>query len=196
MYQATDIAQIILIRHAEPDIVRDGLFDRDQAREYQLNYDKAGIKELSNNPICTDKLPPMRIYHSSKTRAVVTAESLFPKHKFKLTPQNDFREFERRPIDFIDFKMPIRWWNLLSRFLWFLDIKQKDYESFEQAKMRVQNNAYLLSSEALKNGSAILVAHGIHNKFLEMELKRSSWKKIFGQGNSYLNISILAKKKQ
>lgn len=193
IYESSELSQIILIRHGKPDLQRSGRFNREEALAYHKNYDAASILNFSRNPLCTAKLPPMRVFHSNKRRAEHTAELLFPESKFQLFPNELFREFERRPVEFFDIKMPIKWWNLLSRFLWFLGINQKEYEKFPKTHNRVKNGADSLINETRKNGLAILVAHGIYNKFMGLELYARGWRKVMDQGGGFLAIKIYVK---
>lgn len=189
----TTIHQIILIRHGEPDVRKDGLFSKEEAFAYKEAYKSSSIINFKKSPICVKDLPATEIFHSSLRRAEHTAELIFGRGVVKFMGSDGFVEFDRQSIGFPYLKMPIRWWNFLSRFLWFFGINQKDYERFPQARTRVKEGATILCDYASKHGIAILVAHGIYNKFLGFDLQARKWEKVYDQGGGYLAIKIFAK---
>ena len=193
MRETDEFQQIVLIRHGEPDVSREGLFSREAAKKYKEDYAAASIINYKKTPVCHESLPKICIFHSSLRRAEHTAELMFAEQGFELRKSDRFVEFERLSIGFPLIKMPIRWWNFISRFLWFLGINQKGHERFPQARNRVKEGAEKLEAYAAEHRMAVLVAHGIYNKFLGFELSRRKWKKVHDQGGGYLGFKIYAK---
>lgn len=187
------LQQIVLIRHAEPDLQKDGFFTGKEAAEFRKKYKIAGVKYSNNHPICTEELPELDIFHSSLRRAEHTAELFFRDKKFSFIKSDDFVEFDRSDVGLLNLKLPIRWWNFISRFLWFLGFDKDHQEKFPEARERVKIGAARLEEYTSRKGIAILVAHGIYNKFIGFELYKKSWRKVLDQGSGYTAIKIFAK---
>lgn len=186
------IAQIILIRHGEPDLFKKGWKNRKDAERYIQDYDSALVKPLKTYPICDDKLPFNKVFHSSLPRAKHTAQLLFPSG-VELQEDNRFIEHHRKIMKFANVKLPHGFWIGGSRILWFLGLNDKGIESSKEAKRRTRENAVILADEALKHEYAVLVAHGLHNRYLKKYLKKQDWKHIRKEGTNYWSINILAK---
>lgn len=188
-----EVSQIILIRHGEPDLEKGGLFNRKESLKYKEDYKISAIRNFDKSPLCLDSLPKMKVFHSSLRRAEHTAELIFNQAKFQLTPSDDFVEFDRQAVEFINLKLPIRWWNFLSRFLWFLGVNQKNYERFPEARRRVKRGADKLIQYSNGKNLSILVAHGIYNKFIGFELYSRGWRKVLDEGRGYLAVKVYAR---
>lgn len=185
------IKQIILIRHGEPDLNKKGWRNRNEAIKYMHDYDSVGVKPFNVLPICIQNLQIESINHSNVPRAVNTAQRAFD--GFQLIGSSDFREFERKTMKFCNISLPLKFWTGGSRILWLMGMNKKDIESFKQAKERANNNAVFLSARALSDGTVILVAHGLHNKYVKKYLRKMGWKKVFDNGNGYLSVKVMAK---
>jgi hypothetical protein len=90
-------------------------------------------------------------------------------------------------------KMPIKFWTTASRALWMMGLNDKNIESFRRAKKRAIKNTKNLTLKAERDGMIILVAHGLHNKYLKKYLRKSGWTVVQNTGNDYLSVKILAK---
>ena len=106
-----------------------------------------------------------------------------------------FREFERKVLKFINMKLPLGFWVGASRIFWFAGMNKKDIESFKTAKRRARGNAAFLTSQVETNSAAVLVAHGLHNKYVLKYLRKLGWKLVRKGGSGYLAINVLAKPK-
>jgi len=187
------IRQIILIRHGEPDLNKRGWRNRKEAIQYMHDYDSVGVVAFTNAPICTEHLHVKTIYHSSIPRATNTAQLAF--EQYDLTPSPDFREFERKTMKFFNIKLPLKFWTIGSRLLWFMGVNKKSIESFIAAKHRAESNAVFLANKSNNQGFVILVAHGLHNKYVKKYLRKMGWKKVYDSGNGYLSVKVLVKQK-
>ena len=184
--------QIILIRHGEPDINKKGWRSRNQAEQFAGAYDTVGVIPFDKKLHCFDGLTTGRVYHSSLPRSRHTAQLLFGGN-LELIENAKFREFERKVMKFINLKMPLMFWLGTSRILWFMDMNDKDIETFEEAKSRARENALFLAEEAKKDGQVILVAHGLLNRYLIKYLEKNGWEQVRNEGSGYLSVNILAK---
>lgn len=189
IYQG-EIKQIILIRHGEPDIIKTGWFSHKKVLEYSKQYDKVGVLASDKKPVCAENLNVKRIYHSSMPRAAHTAHLIFD-GSLEFRSDKRFREFEKTIFRILNFPMPLRFWNAISRILWFLGINTKGVESVKEAKKRVKRNASFLSQKASDEKTVILVAHGWHNRYVVKNLKKQGWYLAFNSGDGYLSVKIL-----
>ena len=187
-----EICQIILIRHGEPDVNKKGWRGRNEAVRYAEAYDTVGIVPFDKRLHCFEGLNTDKAYHSSLPRARHTAELLFGEH-LKLIENARFREFERKVMKFINMKMPLLFWLGTSRLLWLMDLNNKDIETFNEAKSRAMENALFLAEQAKKDGQVILVAHGLHNKYVIKYLRQNGWESVRNGGSKYLAVNVLAK---
>lgn len=193
LLQLPNLRQVMLIRHGEPDLHKEGWRNRKAAKEFITDYDRVGIVPVEKFPICVDSLPDNQlVFHSTVRRAAHTAELIFA-DRFRLIGDPGFREFERKIFPFLNVYLPTKWWTTLSRAFWMLGANTKDIETFSEAKERARYNAHFLGGVADEKGLAILVAHGLHNRYVAKYLKKDGWKPIFEEGNNYFSVRILAK---
>ena len=193
MFLYPGIEQVVLIRHGEPDLHKDGWRNRKSAKEFISEYDRVGVVPLDKFPICVDSLPDKHlVFHSTVRRAAHTAELIFG-DRFVLIGDSGFREFERKIFPFPNIPLPTRWWTSISRGLWMLGTNDKGIETFTEAKERAHYNADFLSNVATEKGLAILVAHGLHNRYVAKYLKKLGWEPVFEEGNHYFSVRIFAR---
>ena len=190
---AEDVRQIILIRHGEPDLDKKGWRNRHEAIQYMKDYDSVGVLPFPTGPICAEGLPVTKVHHSSIERAKSTAQLAYG--QYNLISSYEFREFGKKTMKFCNIKMPLKFWTAGSRILWLMGLNDKGIESFREAKARAQANANFLEIDATMEGPVILVAHGLHNKYVKKYLKRMGWKKVKDNGSGYLSVKIMARKK-
>lgn len=189
--RSSNIKQIILIRHGEPDITRTGLFNKKEAMDFIQAYDSVNVLPLDPVPLCADDLGTDKIYFSNIPRAYSTAAYLYKDHHTKIEDAR-FREFERKIISFPNIKLPLNFWLISSRISWMLGLNDKDIETFKQARARARENARYLSEQAKAENIVILVAHGLHNRYVEKYLKKLGWEIIKKGGRGYASVNILA----
>lgn len=185
------IKQIILIRHGEPDLDKKGWRNRAEAIRFIQQYDSSRITHFTSNPLKLENITIDTIYHSSLNRARQTAQLAFGKY-FIRVEDSCYREFENKIWNGCNIKKPIWCWISSSRIFWFLGWNDKNIESFKDAKKRAKTNSEKLIINANQNEMTILVAHGLHNKYVKKFLRKAGWKLVFNNGNDYLSIKILA----
>jgi len=193
LYHETNsgIQQVILIRHGEPDLEKKGWRNRDEAIRYMQEYDSATVVPFTNKPIFLDDIQIDTIFHSSLPRAKHTAQLAFG-DTFILIEDSTYREFERKTMKWCNIKMTTRCWTIGSRILWLMGMNDKNIETSREAKNRAKNNATKLAFRASKEGTVILVAHGLHNKYVKKYLRKSKWKLTYDSGNGYLSVKVMA----
>ncbi|MEZ5083883.1 MAG: hypothetical protein R2750_10605 [Bacteroidales bacterium] len=133
----TEIQQIVLIRHGEPDIKKKGWRNRDEANWYLQAYDSAIVIPFKNGPLNMENIPIDTILHSSLPRAKSTTQLAFGSTKILIEDSN-YREFERKTMKWPNMKMPTGFWTTGSRILWMMGLNDKNIESLKQAKARAK----------------------------------------------------------
>lgn len=184
--------QIILIRHGQPDISKKGWRNREGAKSHVKMYDSVGVLAFSPLPVCPEGFKENMVLHSNIPRAVNTAFRIFADRN-DLIENDRFREFERKIFPFFNIKMPLSIWLTVSRGLWFLGLNDKGIESFKEARKRAKENAKFLAKVSDKEELVIVVAHGLHNKYVAKYLRKMDWKTVRKGGNSYTAVNILAR---
>ncbi|MBC5995029.1 histidine phosphatase family protein [Pontibacter cellulosilyticus] len=182
--------RIFLIRHARPDLSKNGWFSNEAARKYITDYDTAAVEEfvLEHEAIPYKEID--KVYCSTLPRSQLTAKAIFGSD-VQLKIDKSFREFERRIFSLPLLRMPIKLWLLSARVLWFLGFNSKDIETFKEAKQRARQCAQTLASDAASNRTTVLVAHGLLNNFIRRELKRMGWQKTLDEGHGYLSVTVM-----
>ena len=183
---------IILIRHGKPALNKKGWRGRHAAAQYAAAYDTVGVEPFDNTIHCLEGISTGKAFHSTLPRSSHTAQLLFG-DKLELIENARFREFERKVMKFVNLKMPLVFWLGTSRVLWLLNLNDKGIETFKQAKVRASENALFLAEEAKKDGQVILVAHGLHNKYVMKYLRKNGWKKVRNGGSKYLAVNVMVK---
>ncbi|ELR71654.1 hypothetical protein C900_02390 [Fulvivirga imtechensis AK7] len=188
---ANRFAQIILIRHGEPELERVLWYNRRKIITYSKKYDLVGVKPFEVGPICTENLENVKVYHSTLPRAQHTAELIFGS-RFQMIPDSRFREFEKRIIPFLNIHLPLKFWTVVSRVLWYFGFNSREIENVKQAKLRTRANADFLAKEAQLHRTVMVVAHGFHNRYVSKYLRKNGWHLVRKGGRSYLGVNILA----
>ncbi|MEM1135976.1 MAG: histidine phosphatase family protein [Bacteroidota bacterium] len=184
------LKQIILIRHGEPALKKEGWVKREEAKQFIYAYDTVGIydSKFKSASITDDEVTV--IHTSSLNRARHTAKFLFGEEKNYL---NDtlFREFERKIAALPNLKLPLKTWLVTSRILWMMGMNKKNIESFSEAKRRAKRATSRLEQLTDENGKVVLVAHGFLNRYLIKNLKKRDWKVVRKGGKGYFATWLL-----
>ncbi|MCD4736500.1 MAG: histidine phosphatase family protein [Bacteroidales bacterium] len=185
------IMQIVLIRHAEPDLDKRKWRNRDEAIQFLNAYDSAGIVPFFISPVNINTFTSDTVLCSPLPRARITAQRIF-KQQFILKEDSAFREFENKITRGCNIKLPTKCWTTGSRLFWLMGLNNKSIESFREARQRAENNARGLASLAIESRIVALVAHGLHNKYVKKYLYKAGWRDVFNSGNGYLSMKIMA----
>ena len=183
--------QIILIRHGNPEINKNGWFSYKAARNYIIAYDTVGVKPFSDTPVILDTNEEVKIFSSSLFRAYDTAVKIFG-DDYPICVDSIFIEF-RREITPLPLALPIRGWTGISRFFWMIGLHSNDIPGFRSEKSRAVMDAGLLEKAAMEKRKVVLVGHGLLNKYIVRELKNKGWDHSFQGGSDYLAVQVLTK---
>ena len=186
------IRQIVLIRHAEPDLDKKGCRNRDEAIRFFSAYDSAGIVPFDKRPLCLESIGTSTVLHSSLPRARQSAKLAFGQG-FEYQENDRYREFERKTMKFCNIRLPLKCWTTSSRLLWLMGLNDKGIESFREARSRARENANVLADKTTGEEQVILLAHGLHNRYVKKYLKKLGWKEVYDSGNAYLSVKIMAR---
>lgn len=189
----SQLRQIALVRHGEPDLLKSGKFSFEEAGKFVKDYDSVGIV-VPDRPFLNIENPDeVAIYTSSINRARSTAKYLFGESK-NINVSPDFREFETRVSRVIPFfRLPIKFWTTSARIKWMLGLKNKEIESFSDAKKRAKKAAKLLDKASEEKPKVVLVAHGFLNRYIRKDLEDLGWRVVREGGSNYLATTILVK---
>jgi hypothetical protein len=188
------LRQIALIRHGEPNMVKEGKFTCDEANQYLKCYDSVCIIVPEKPFFTLNQKEEVKVFSSPINRALTTAQYLFGTDR-EITTSPDFREFENKisPTD-SDRKLPIKIWTTTARLKWMLGGGKKNgIESFSDAKKRAKKAAEQLDQSSEENAKVLLTAHGFLNKYIKKNLKKMGWKVVEDTGSDYFGTTILVK---
>lgn len=193
MEEQTSELRIFLIRHARPLVPDQGWFSASTARTYINDYDAAAVEAfvLQHESIPYQHIT--KVYCSSLIRSQLTAKAIFGE-QVTLVASPEFREFERKIAPLPWLRLPIKFWLVLARVLWFLGFNKRGIESFKQARQRARRCALLLAQDAQTNQNTILVAHGLLNHFIRRELLKLGWTDNLKEGHGFVAVNVVAKK--
>lgn len=190
------VQQIVLIRHGEPDLNKQGKFSRKEAKSFLVAYDTVGIILPAAQVFTCSDPDNIKVFCSPLQRAISTAKYLFGEDK-EFTVSKDFREFETTLGDHSPkLKLPIKLWTTIARIKWILGIDRQGIESFKAAKQRAHKVAEQLVSASKDNGKVVLVAHGFLNRYVEKDLEKMGWKLVQDGGHGYLSKQLLIKTRE
>ncbi len=188
-----NIQQIILIRHGQPLLEKNGLFTSYMAQEYSRLYDEVEVLDFDKSPICLDGEDIDTILSSNLVRAVNTAEKIIDNRDITLQSEPLFREFEREVFVIPFVQLPLNYWLVLSRLMWYAKLNTSHIEGIKTAKKRVKYAAQYLEYRTKTSKPTILVAHGMFNRALATELEKRGWSLVYSNGLGYLNVRVLAR---
>jgi len=194
IYQPDDnsIHQVVLIRHAEPDLEHEGWRNRQEATEYIQRYDAASIKPFNVKPVCADQIEIEKIYHSNLVRSRETARLTFG-DDVNYIEKTMFREVERQILPFPNIKLPGGFWSAASRILWFFGANDDSVETAREAENRVIEATAFLEERAEEETTVVLVAHGLLNELLIRQFEKEGWHEVYDGGNEFLSVRIVAR---
>lgn len=187
--------QIVIIRHAQPDLERRRRYSAEEAHQFTRAYDEAPIIPFTEKTfeLAAEEIP--QVYTSNLIRSIQTAIALFGE-AVPLIPSPLFRELERQVPQILgQRKLSKPLWSLIYRGPYFLGKRYDQIEGFTQARVRFRKAAVFLEKAAAKDGAAIVVAHGLFNFFLGRALQSRRWQKVKSSGFRYLGVTIYTRPK-
>ena len=189
----SNLRQIALIRHGEPDLLKTGKFTYDEAKSFIKNYDSVGIITPDKPFFKLEDSEEVALFTSTIPRAQATAKYLFGEER-DIVYSADFREFERSiGTRNTSIKLPLKYWTTTARLKWMLGVDREGIESFAEARERARKAAQLLEEASEENPKVILVAHGFLNRYIKKNLEKQGWEVVRDGGDNYFATTILAK---
>ncbi|MGD8569795.1 MAG: histidine phosphatase family protein [Gammaproteobacteria bacterium] len=186
--------QITLLRHGKPDIPPLDKISAADFGEWVQAYNDSGLCQSSNPTkeamshahtcdavVCSD-LP--RSIDSAKvlnTDNVVLSDSIFNEAGL---PVANWRLLKLSP----------KAWALIFRVLWLLGYS-RNAESYKEAKKRATVAVERLTEIALEHQRVLFVGHGVYNRILANELRRSGWVGPKSPGSSHWSFGIYERNK-
>ncbi len=171
-------------------VEKKGFFNSKAASQFISDYDAAKVEEFVFEHHALPAGTFKKVFCSTLVRSQLTARAIFGEEA-TLIVQPEFREFERKIFALPFLRLPVSFWLLSARILWFMGFNNKGIETFKQARQRARTCASMLVHEAQENHAAILVAHGLLNNFIMRELRRMGWKLNDKGGSGFLAVNIL-----
>ncbi|SDM22114.1 Broad specificity phosphatase PhoE [Catalinimonas alkaloidigena] len=185
--------RITLIRHGQPLIERPAWAPYAEAHRYHYAYDEVAVKKHDVAHFASLAEEADRVYCSALRRSRETAKMIFG-DACEIIADPTFNELKTSLMPHIPLvRLPVRVWQTGGRILWLLGKQAKDHEAFRMARLRARRATGLLIQEAQTHGLAVLVGHGMMNRFIAWRLRRQGWRKVQDEGSGYLSRIILEK---
>ena len=164
--------RITILRHGQPDFEWQRTVKGSEFRSLEHAYDSAGIVgyppeeslDLVNQHKC--------IVCSDLPRSIQSAKALGADSIHFSSAV--FREMNLPYFDSAQIKLPLNYWVILLRSLWFLGFS-KNTESISIAKTRAKKASEKLIELANEHHSVLFVGHGFLNHFVAKELRGNNW---------------------
>lgn len=184
------VSKIYLIRHARVKIENPGWSTAKTAHDYRTQYNVNPVEAFDAKTVLNkiqDYESIDTVFCSPQSRALQTAVMLF-NTQAKLCINENLMEFDYPVIHFPLIKLPVRVWHGISIILWRTGINARGSLPYTYRKQMLEDYSKELISYAEKNGTLVIVAHGVLNRELMKILKKKGWKS--EQKDGYENLSV------
>jgi len=178
---------VILARHGEPALSRRVVLTARGYREWWARYEEGGLKAGQSPPpslLGMVRTADAIVVSSTRERSIESARAV--------TGGRDFRSdalFVEAPLPSPPlpdwFRLPPRWWGVLSRLCWWAFNYHDGQESVAEARTRARRAASDLAERAAAGQEVVLIAHGFFNAMIGRALAARGWRKTLDQGYSY-----------
>ena len=168
--------KIVLMRHGRPEVDLDALLKQRvsaaQVGKIVEEYEMSGLSKNSKpSSLARDEVTAAGcVICSDLPRAVHSVEELRVRDKLLID-----RSFRESSLPYLTSNWPrlsLFTYFLLFRLAWLLGFSANG-ESIGDARKRAANNASQLQELARAHGSVVLLGHGIMNRLIARELKKS-----------------------
>jgi broad specificity phosphatase PhoE len=174
--------RITILRHGAPDFEWRRSVKGSEFRSLEREYDSAGVVGSPPEEIL-DLVPHHKcIVCSDLPRSIQSAKALGVEAIHCASAV--FREMNIPYFDNTPVKMPLKYWVVLLRSLWFLGFA-KNTESISVAKARAKKASEKLMELADEHRSVLLVGHGFLNHYVAKELLGNNWTGPRNPGRAY-----------
>lgn len=185
-------SKIYLIRHAKVDLKKPGWQNSKNAALYKEEYNWTEIKPF-NPDRAREKIEFFEsidtVFCSPHLRAMETASVLFCNGAI-LTIDSALVELDYPVVRIPVVQFPKRVWLLVSSVTWRVGINSGNKISYRKRKEELVIFSDELANFAARNGSAVVVAHGMVNHELLKLLKDKGWHFCPGNRNRHKNLSV------
>jgi broad specificity phosphatase PhoE len=155
-------------------------------REWWARYEEGGLKEGQAPP--PGLLALVRaadaVVSSTRERSIQSARAIAEGRDFRSDPLFVEAPLPSPPLP-AWFKLPPRWWGVLSRFCWWAFNYHDGQESLAEAEARARQAAEALADSAAAGQAVVLIAHGFFNAMIGQALTARGWRKTLDQGFRY-----------
>lgn len=186
--------EITLLRHGKPIIPSLNKLSASSFDEWVREYDLSGL--------CSSSKPTMKAFGCAKKCNVIVCSDL-PRSIESAKALNSGDVFLSNAI-FNEAGLPVAKWHTLKlspkvwavtfRVLWLLGYSRNS-ESFKEAKERAIEAVEKLTEIAYEYDSVLFVGHGVYNRILANELRRSGWSGPKNPGSKYWSMGVYECKK-
>jgi broad specificity phosphatase PhoE len=168
------LLRIVVVRHGRPTVHLPSRIRPSQMRDVFRRYNAAGIDRSVLPPVPVQRLARTagRILASDLPRAMESARMLAPRRRVQT--DRVFREAGLPTPRFGSGGVDPALWGTLLRLLWFMGWAPNG-ESVARARARATEASRLLAELSEREGSVLLVGHGIFNSLLAWELCDQGW---------------------
>jgi broad specificity phosphatase PhoE len=177
---------VILVRHGEPALSRRIVLTAKGYRDWWARYELGGLKEGQTPPSELVDLVAAadEVFASTRERARQSAVAITNGRSFASDGRFIEAPLPSPPLPGW-FRMPPRWWGVLSRFCWAVFNYHDGQETVAQATSRARAVADLLIERAGDERVVVLVAHGYFNFMIGRALVARGWRRKLDQGYRY-----------
>ena len=181
--------KIIILRHEKPITPSLSKLSASEFSDWVNEYNAAGLCP-------TSKPTEYAQNYANKCKAIVCSE--LPRSIESAKALNNeniilsdsiFNEAGLPIANWQTIKLSPKIWAVTFRVLWLLGYSRNS-ESFNEAKLRASEAVEKLTKIALEYESVIFVGHGVYNRMLSNELRRSGWSGPKSPGSKHWSFSI------
>ena len=181
--------KIILLRHGKPVAPILEKISATAFRQWVVEYNAAGLSPSSipasnvlnhaqacNVIVCSNLPRSIESAKALNTGNVVFSSSIFNEAGLPTT-------------DGYKLKLSPKVWAVMLRVAWFFGYS-KNSESFAEAKKRAVEAVQKLTEIAREHDSVLFVGHGVFNRILANELRRSGWSGPNNPGSKHWSMAV------
>jgi broad specificity phosphatase PhoE len=177
---------VILARHGEPALSRRVSLSAAGYREWWARYEEGGLKPGQSPPpgLVAMARAADTVVSSTRERSIQSARAIAGGRNIRSDPLFVEAPLPSPPLpDW--FKLPPRWWGVLSRFCWWAFDYHDGQESVAEAELRARRAADHLAGRVAAGEEVVLIAHGFFNAMIGRALAARGWRKTLDQGFRY-----------
>ena len=177
---------VILARHGEPALSRRVVLTAQGYREWWARYEEGGLKAGQSPPPALVAMAKAAdaVVSSTRERSIESARAIAGGREFRSDVLFIEAPLPSPPLP-AWFKLPPRWWGVLSRFCWWAFNYHDGQESVAEAGARARRAAADLAGRAAAGEEVMLIAHGFFNAMIGQALTARGWRKTLDQGYRY-----------